>query len=92
MVGHSACNMVPVIASNRIGTETFEKSSITFYGNSFITDCTGKLLAHASRDREEVIFASFDLDEYATMRREWGLYRDRRPNTYGVILTKDGKM
>ncbi len=92
MVGHSACNMVPVIASNRIGTETFEKSSITFYGNSLITDCTGKLLAHASRDKEEVILATLDLDECASMRREWGLYRDRRPNTYGVIMTKDGKV
>ena len=41
MIGHSACNLVPVVASNRIGTERIENSEITFYGSSFITDATG---------------------------------------------------
>ena len=90
MVGHSACNLMPVIASNRIGTETQEGSSITFYGSSFITDGQGNKVAEASRMEETVLTAEFDLDALAEQRTEWGIFRDRRPDLYKVLLTSDG--
>jgi len=91
MQGHSATNMVPVVASNRIGTENFPNSFITFYGHSFITDNTGKILQELDNSSEGVITAEFDLDELAFNRFGWGLFRDRRTDIYNVLLTKDGK-
>lgn len=91
MVGHSAANMVPVIVSNRIGVEKFEKSEITFYGSSFITDNSGEVLQRANKTDRQIITEKFDLDEFKRIRHSWGLFRDRRPDLYGVILTKDGK-
>ena len=87
MTGHSACNMVPVAASNRIGQETIEDSSVLFYGSSFITDATGGIVKEASRDKETVIIAEFDLDELAEKRTQWGLFKDRRPELYGTITS-----
>jgi len=90
MVGHSACNLVPVVASNRIGTETIGNSEISFYGSSFITDATGAKVAEAGRAVETVITAEFDLDKAEEQRIEWGIFRDRRPDLYQTILTYDG--
>ncbi|PZR00015.1 MAG: N-carbamoylputrescine amidase [Cereibacter sphaeroides] len=91
MRGHAAANILPVVASNRIGTETApEGTSVTFYGSSFIADQTGQFVATASRDREEVLVAKFDLDAIAELRRTWGLFRDRRPETYRAVATLDG--
>jgi len=89
MRGHSAANIMPV-AANRIGTETIVESTITFYGSSFITDNKGQLVAEADRVTEEVLMAEFDLDAYAAERAAWGLFRDRRPERYGALLTLDG--
>lgn len=90
MVGHSAANMVPVIACNRIGTESFVDSHITFYGSSFITDGTGNLLAHADRSTEQVITADVDIEQCRADRIGWGIFRDRRTDLYRPLLTKDG--
>lgn len=90
MIGHSACNLVPVVASNRIGTEMIENSSIKFYGSSFITNATGEKVAEAGRTEEAVLVAEFDLDATAEQRIEWGIFRDRRPELYKAILTYDG--
>lgn len=90
MIGHSACNLVPVVASNRIGTEQIEDSVINFYGSSFITDVTGEKIAEAGRTEEAVLLAEFDLDKAAEQRIEWGIFRDRRPELYKAILTYDG--
>ncbi len=92
MRGHAAANILPVIASNRIGTETApEGTSVTFYGSSFIADQTGTLLGKASRDEEEIITATFDLDAIADLRRSWGLFRDRRVDLYGPLQTLSGQ-
>jgi N-carbamoylputrescine amidase len=91
MTGHSACNMLPVVVSNRTGIEAMEGSSVNFYGSSFITDVTGEIIKEAGRDEETLISAEFDLDECRARRIEWGLFRDRRPELYGVILTNDGE-
>ena len=87
-MGHSATNTVPVVVANRIGLEVGESCELTFYGSSFITDYTGVKIAEASRNKEEVIYAEFDLEENASQREYWGLLRDRRPETYSE-LTKD---
>ncbi|MDR1628594.1 MAG: N-carbamoylputrescine amidase [Oscillospiraceae bacterium] len=82
MQGHAAANIVPVVAANRVGMETEDDSSMTFYGSSFITDETGGILASANRESECFISASLDLDEIALRRRGWGVFRDRRPEMY----------
>lgn len=89
--GHAAANIVPLIASNRIGTETEGDFAITFYGSSFIADETGAKVQEANQTDEVVLTHSFDLDEVAAKRRAWGIYRDRRIDLYGSLLTKDGR-
>ncbi len=84
-MGHASTNTVPVVAANRIGVEEGQSCSLTFYGSSFITDYTGKIVAEASRDKEEIIYAEFDFQEDAKQREYWGLLRDRRPQMYGRI-------
>ncbi|MEY4697819.1 MAG: N-carbamoylputrescine amidase [Pseudomonadota bacterium] len=92
MRGHAAANILPVVASNRIGTETApEGTAVTFYGSSFIADHTGQLLAKASRDAEEILTARFDLDAIAALRASWGLFRDRRVDLYGALQSLDGR-
>lgn len=89
MKGHAAANILPVIASNRIGQETEGNTPIKFYGSSFIADQTGVLVADADSDSETVLLSSFDLDQIATQRDGWGLFRDRRPEHYKEILSFD---
>lgn len=91
MQGHSAANLMPVVASNRVGREKIGETEITFYGSSFITDGTGAILAEADRESETHIFAIVDLDEMAAYRAQWGVFRDRRPDQYGAMFTLDGK-
>lgn len=96
MQGHSAANLMPVVAANRIGLESVEpcsanggqKSALEFYGSSFMTDGTGALVQDASRDREEILYAEYDLDALAEDRLSWGLFRDRRPECYGAIVNQ----
>lgn len=90
MQGHAACNLMPVIAANRTGTEEVfpcpengnQRSSLKFYGSSFITDATGELVKTMDRSSEGIITAGFDLDALAADRLSWGLFRDRRPEMY----------
>ena len=86
-MGHAATNTVPVVVANRYGVEKGESCELTFYGSSFITDYTGKKIAEASRDKEEIIYGEFDLEENARQRQYWGLLKDRRPDSYGLIIT-----
>lgn len=91
MQGHAAANIIPVVASNRVGTETDGATSSTFYGTSFIADHTGAIVADANRTDETFLVAAFDLDEIEAYRQAWGIYRDRRPETYGALRTLDGR-
>ncbi|GAA3410463.1 N-carbamoylputrescine amidase [Paenibacillus hodogayensis] len=91
MLGHAAHNLMPVIASNRIGEEGDEDSTIHFYGSSFIAGPQGNKVAEAGRTEQEVLVAEFDLDQLETQRIEWGIFRDRRPDLYKVISTYDGE-
>ncbi|GAX82038.1 hypothetical protein CEUSTIGMA_g9466.t1 [Chlamydomonas eustigma] len=104
MIGHACANMVPVMASNRIGKETFEASEITFYGGSFIAGPTGSIMAQVGgqgadgnidpnpNKEEGFAMAKFDLDALISERAAWGLFRDRRPEMYGPIATSDGRV
>lgn len=90
MQGHAAANVMPVVASNRIGTEQGGQWEVTYYGSSFIADHTGAIVAQADRTSEAVITASFDLEQIREYRESWGVFRDRRPDLYGPIMTLDG--
>lgn len=89
-IGHAAANLVPVCASNRIGTECDEEVEITFFGRSFITDETGALVVDADRTTEGVWAAEFDFEAMRDFRTGWGFFRDRRPQHYDSLLTHDG--
>jgi N-carbamoylputrescine amidase len=89
--GHAAANFMPLVAANRIGTESGERASIRFYGSSFIADHTGAVLAQASEDAEEVVTAAVDLDEVRAYRERWSVFRDRRPDAYRMLLTLGGE-
>lgn len=91
MQGHAAANVMPLVASNRYGTEVGKEKTITFYGSSFIADHTGALVAVAERQGDAVLTAEFDLDAIRRYRHNWGVFRDRRPDLYGAILTLDGR-
>lgn len=84
MQGHAAANLMPVIAANRTGRETLS-TEIVFYGSSFIADATGAMVAELGRTQDGVITARFDLAEIARQRAGWGLFRDRRPELYGLL-------
>jgi N-carbamoylputrescine amidase len=94
MQGHAGANLVPVVAANRIGREDVEpceanagqKSALVFYGSSFIADATGELVQSASRDKEEILVQTFDLDQVRENRLSWGIFRDRRPEMYEDIV------
>ena len=90
MRGHAAANIIPVIASNRIGNESSDNLSMEFYGSSFISNHLGELIGEADRKSENIITHSFDLTEISRYRRNWGVYRDRRPDLYEGILSLDG--
>ncbi len=90
MQGHAAANMVPVVASNRVGHEVGQPTELTFYGSSFIADHTGAMLTEADRVSEGILIATVDLDAIELARRSFGLFRDRRPVLYGPLLSLDG--
>ena len=91
MQGHAAANILPVVASNRIGSESVKGQTNGFYGKSFICDRSGKIIREASKDQEEIIIADIDTEDDHLFRRNWGLFRDRRTDLYKEILTLDGK-
>ncbi len=91
MQGHAAANYLPLVAANRVGVERGQAGEIRFYGSSFIAGPTGEILADLGRDEEGVIGARFDFDEIAKARASWGLFRDRRPELYGPLLSADGE-
>ena len=89
MVGHAVSNVVPVVASNRIGPEASANGGVqTFYGHSFIANERGDLVVEYGAEENGVLVATFDLAEVAKNRAAFGFFRDRRPDLYGR-LTED---
>ncbi len=87
MRGHAAANIIPVIASNRIGQECDDDVCINFYGSSFVSDHRGEFITESSRDTQMVQYAELDLQATNQYRRSWGLFRDRRPELYKRLLS-----
>jgi len=92
MRGHAGANIMPLAAANRVGTETVSGHRQTYFGSSFIAGPMGDLVAEAGREGEAILAARFDLDAIARQRAAWGIFRDRRPELYGVLATADGGM
>ncbi len=88
MMGHAAANLIPVIAANRIGKESFGQHSMTFYGTSFISNYNGVILQQMDRQTTGMISQTFDLKAIEKLRYSWGVFRDRRPSMYDRILKK----
>ena len=94
MQGHSAANIIPVVAANRYGLEEVkpcpensnQESALNFYGSSFMTNETGEIIAKACRDKEEILYSEYDFVSLRDIRLEWGIFRDRRPEMYGYIV------
>lgn len=96
MRGHAAANLTPLAAANRIGEEKQESAfgetvRINFYGKSFIANEFGEIVAQAARGKEEIIAAELDFTAAKKTRAAWGIFRDRRPDLYGALLTFDGE-
>lgn len=91
MQGHAAANMVPLVASNRVGDEMVGDTPGRYYGTSFIAGYTGEILAECPEPVEDVITATIDLDDAASYRGSWGVFRDRRPEMYAPLRTLDGR-
>jgi len=93
--GHAAANLMPLVASNRIGLERSlqapEDMYIRFYGSSFIADAQGAKVAEADEENESVLLAQFDLAQIAELRDNWFVFRDRRPELYGALVTHDAR-
>jgi len=93
MQGHSAANLLPLVAANRVGLESVkackengnQKSSLLFYGSSFITDSTGAIMEEANREEEKILLATIDKKANEEERLSWGIFRDRRPHCYKEI-------
>jgi N-carbamoylputrescine amidase len=82
MIGHAVSNVVPVVASNRIGTEKVGANTQTYYGSSFIADHRGDIVEELDADEEGAIVHEFDLDFLDRHRAAWGFFRDRRTEYY----------
>src|SRR5690606_37231064 len=90
--GHAGANLMPLVASNRVGREEQDGYDITFYGASFIADQFGEKVQEANGTDETVLVQQFDLDQLEHIRAAWGVFRDRRPNLYRPLKTLDGSL
>ena len=82
---HAVANGYFVGAINRVGVEEPWKIG-EFYGQSYFCNPRGKIIAEASRDKDEIVTADLNLDEIAEVRRTWQFFRDRRPDTYAELV------
>ncbi len=81
---HAAANGYFMGCINRVGEEKPWNLG-KFYGQSYFVDPRGQILVEASRDDDELLVTEFDLDLIEEVRSTWQFYRDRRPETYGVL-------
>lgn len=88
---HAICNGLPVICCNRTGLETAQgkqpssEKGIQFWGNSFIANQQGEILAQASTDDNDVLVTEIDLARTDKIRRTWAFLRDRRIDAYPLL-------
>ncbi|MFM7743675.1 MAG: carbon-nitrogen hydrolase [Verrucomicrobiota bacterium] len=82
--GHGVANGCYVAATNRVGTE----GRTQFWGQSFVSDPYGEIVARASVENEEVLLADCDLAKQREFRRIWPFFRDRRIEAYGDLTRR----
>jgi N-carbamoylputrescine amidase len=82
--GHGVANGCYVAATNRVGTE----GRTQFWGQSFVSDPYGEIVARASVEKEEVLLADCDLVKQREFRRIWPFFRDRRIDAYGDLTRR----
>jgi len=87
---HAVANGYFVGAINRVGREAPWNIG-EFYGKSYFCNPRGKIIAQASRDKDELVTADLDLDMIAEVRNVWQFFRDRRPDSYQPIVAQTGK-
>lgn len=85
---HAIANGVYVCAVNRVGYEGSPESGLEFWGNSFVADPIGQVIAQASHDQEEILIVPCDPARVEEVRRGWPFLRDRRIDAYGPILNR----
>ncbi|CAN5135954.1 carbon-nitrogen hydrolase [soil metagenome] len=88
MRGHAIANGIYVAAINRVGHETIVGEGIEFFGQSFVSDPFGRILAKASTKKEEVLIVKCDRKLMEDTRRHWPFFRDRRIDAYGGITKR----
>lgn len=86
MKGHAAANVMPVLAANRVGKESYPGTEMTFFGSSFIADQYGNFVSSADREEETILYGDFDLEAIDKERVDWGVFRDRRTDLYSPLL------
>ena len=88
--GHAIANGLPLLACNRIGTETAPdgSGSIDFWGHSFIAGPQGEILAEAPPNEPEILIQEIDLSLAEQVRRIWPFLRDRRIDAYHDLLRR----
>jgi N-carbamoylputrescine amidase len=82
--GHGVANGCYVAATNRVGTE----GRTQFWGQSFVSDPYGEIVARASVEQEEILLADCDLVKQREFRRIWPFFRDRRIDAYGDLTRR----
>lgn len=83
---HAIANGCYVAVPNRVGHEAPDGGpGIEFWGQSFVADPAGQIVAKASVSDEEILIVEADLDALDTQRTHWPFFRDRRIDAYGDI-------
>jgi N-carbamoylputrescine amidase len=85
---HAIANGVYVAVANRVGFEGTPESGLEFWGNSFVADPFGEMLAQASDSAEDVMVVECDPAHSEEVRRNWPFFRDRRIDAYSPILQR----
>jgi N-carbamoylputrescine amidase len=81
---HAIANGIFVVVVNRVGRE----GSLTFWGQSFVADPFGRIIAKASPDKEEVLVVECDLTKIEETRQNWPFLRDRRIDAYAPLSAR----
>jgi len=89
---HAIANGLFVAVPNRVGLERDpdrpQSDGLEFWGNSFICDPNGHILARAAAQDEEILLATCDLDQVEITRQHWPFLRDRRLDAYGDLTRR----
>jgi N-carbamoylputrescine amidase len=85
---HAIANGIYVAAVNRVGFEGPPERGLEFWGNSFVADPFGRVIAQASADKEETLIVEIDPNMQDEVRRNWPFFRDRRIDAYGEVTSR----